>query len=131
MLAIEQYTRRLLKDFYPIVAANRPPVDVAQDPADRERFVRGSGGLVTGLSGLAQATGAVWVASVRDGFEGELDLGTGGGPMMVETTHGSRLPVSWVNPPRPAHHPHLQTHAKPLPLVVPDQLLYTSARPAT
>ena len=31
MLAIEQYTRRLLKDFHPIVAANRPPVDLAPD----------------------------------------------------------------------------------------------------
>ena len=39
MLAIEQYTRRLLKDFYPIVAANRPPVDLAPEPADREHFV--------------------------------------------------------------------------------------------
>src|SRR3979411_1658534 len=75
MLAIEQYTRRLLRDFHPIVAANRPPVDLAPDPAERERFVRGAGGLVTGLSGLAQATGAVWVASVRDGFEGERALG--------------------------------------------------------
>src|SRR5213080_1775412 len=89
MLAIEQYTRRLLKDFHPIVAANRPPVDLAPDAGDGERFVRGSGGLVTGLSGLAQATGAVWVASVRDGFEGELELGNGGEPMMVETTDGS------------------------------------------
>src|SRR2546425_2808778 len=102
MLAIEQYTRRLLKDFYPIVAANRPPVDVAQDPADRERFVRGSGGLVTGLSGLAQATGAVWVASVRDGFEGEVDLGSGGEPMVGETADAPRFPGSRVNPPRPA-----------------------------
>jgi len=86
MLAIEQYTRRLLKDVHPIIAANRPPVDLAPEPADRERFVRGSGGLVTGLSGMALATGAVWVASVRDGFEGELDLGSGGEPMMVQTT---------------------------------------------
>jgi len=85
MLAIEQYTRRLLKDFHPIVAANRPPVDLAPDAGDRERFVRGSGGLVTGLSGLAQATGAVWVASARDGFEGELDLGSGGEPMVCSS----------------------------------------------
>jgi len=114
MLAIEQYTRRLLKDFYPIVAANRPPVDLAPDPVDRERFVRGSGGLVTGLSGLAQATGAVWVACVRDGFEGELELGNGGEPMMVETTDGSRFQVSWVNPPRLAYDLYYNTIANPL-----------------
>src|ERR1700687_5172226 len=100
MLAIEQYTRRLLKDFYPIIAANRPPVDLAPDPADRERFVRGSGGLVTGLSGLAQATGAVWVACVRDGFEGELDPGDGGAPRggADPLAHASLSPLPGVAP---------------------------------
>src|SRR5689334_13762907 len=114
MLAIEQYTRRILKDFHPIIAANRPPVDLAPEPADRERFVRGSGGLVTGLSGMALATGAVWVASVRDGFEGELDLGSGGEPMMVQTTDGARFQVSWVNPPRLAYDLYYNTIANPL-----------------
>src|SRR5437763_14367552 len=114
MLAIEQYARRLLKDFHPIVAANRPPVDPAPDPRERERFGRGSGGLVAGLSGLAQATGAVWVASVRDGFEGGLELGNGGEPMMVETTDGSRFQVSWVNPPRLVYDLYYNTIANPL-----------------
>ena len=114
MLAIEQYTRRLLKDFHPIVAANRPPVDLAHDPADRSRFVRGAGGLVTGLSGLALATGAVWVASVRDGLEGELEVNDGGEPMMVETSDGSRFHVSWVNPPRLAYDLYYNTIANPL-----------------
>jgi len=114
MLAIEQYTRRLLKDFHPIVAANRPPVDVAHDPPDRTHFVRGAGGLVTGLSGLALATGAVWVASIRDGLEGELELDDGGEPMMVETTDGSRFQVSWVNAPRLAYDLYYNTIANPL-----------------
>src|SRR5438309_9548482 len=96
MLAIEQYTRRLLKDFHPIIAANRPPVDLAPEPAERERFVRGSGGLVTGLSGMALATGAVWVASVRDGVEGELGLGSGCAPLMVQTTDGARVQLGGV-----------------------------------
>jgi trehalose 6-phosphate synthase len=113
MLAIEQYTRRLLKDFHPIIAANRPPVDPAPDGNDRERFVRGAGGLVTGLSGLAQATGAVWIASVREGFEDELDLGRGE-PMMLTTTDGSRYQVSWVNPPRLAYDLYYNTIANPL-----------------
>src|SRR2546429_8804392 len=104
MLAIEQYTRRLLKDFHPIVAANRPPVDLAPDPADRQRFVRGSGGLVTGLSGLAQETGAVWVASVRDGFEGVLELGNGGEPILVGTSDGPRFNVCWGHLPRLGYH---------------------------
>jgi trehalose 6-phosphate synthase len=112
MLAIEQYTRRLLKDFHPIIAANRPPVDPAPDGNDRERFVRGAGGLVTGLSGLAQATGAVWVASVREGFE-DLELGRGE-PMMLTTAEGSRYQVSWVNPPRLAYDLYYNTIANPL-----------------
>src|SRR5260370_1615056 len=114
MLAIEQYTRRLLKDFHPIVAANRPPVDLAPDPAERERFVRGAGGLVTGLSGLAQATGAVWVASGGGGVEAELEWGSGGEPMMLETTDGSRFQVSWVNPPSLAYDLYYNTIANPL-----------------
>ena len=114
MLAIEQYARRLLKDFHPIVAANRPPVDAGRDPADRTRFVRGAGGLVTGLSGLALATGAVWVASVRDELEGELEVDGGGEPMTVETTDGSRFQVSWVNPPRLAYDLYYNTIANPL-----------------
>lgn len=114
MLAIEQYTRRLLHDFHPIIAANRPPVDPAPEPADGERYVRGGGGLVTGLSGLAQATGAVWVASVRDGFEGDMEFGTGGEPMMVETADGGRYQVSWVNPPRLAYDLYYNSIANPL-----------------
>src|SRR2546421_3266396 len=114
MLAIEQYTRRLLKDFHPIVAANRPPVDLAPDAGDREPLVRGSGGIVAGLSGLAQATGAVWVASARDGFEGELDLGSGGEPTVVETADAARFQVSWVNPPRLAYDLYYNTIANPL-----------------
>src|ERR1700693_4242917 len=114
MLAIAQYPRRLLKDFHPIVAANRPPVDVAHDPADRTHFVRGAGGLVTGLSGLALATGAVWVVSIPGGLEGELELDGGGEPMMVETTDGSRFQVSWVNAPRLAYDLYYNTIANPL-----------------
>jgi trehalose 6-phosphate synthase len=114
MLAIEQYTRRLLKDFHPVIVANRPPVDLSPEAGERDRFVRGSGGLVTGLSGLAHATGAVWVACVRDGFEGELDLGAGGEPMMVETTDGARFQVGWVNPPRLAYDLYYNTIANPL-----------------
>src|SRR2546423_5632647 len=114
MLAIEQYTRRLLKDFHPVVAANRPPVDLAPDAGDRERFVRGAGGLVTGLSGLAQATGAVGVAPMRDGFEGGLELGRGGEPMMGETPDGSRFQVSGVTPPRLAYDLYYNTIANPL-----------------
>ncbi len=114
MIAIEQYTRRLLKDFHPIIAANRPPVDLSSQPGEPHRFVRGSGGLVTGLTGLAQATGAVWVASARDAFRGELELGSGGEPMLVETEDGGRFQLSWVTAPRLAYDLYYNTIANPL-----------------
>src|SRR5438094_8174806 len=94
MLAIEQYTRRLLKDFHPIVAANRPPVDLAPDAGGRERFVRGSRGLETGLSGVAQDTGGGGLASAREGFAGEHAARSDGEPMVVKTADAHRLPVS-------------------------------------
>jgi trehalose 6-phosphate synthase len=114
MIAIEQYTRRLLKDFHPIIVANRAPVELAPAEAQGRRFVRGAGGLVTGLGGLAQATGAVWVASVREGFDEEFDPGPGGEPMLVETVDGARFQVSWVNPPRLAYDLYYNTIANPL-----------------
>jgi len=46
--------------------------------------------------------------------EGELELGKGGEPMMVETIDGSRFQVSWVNPPRLAYDMYYNTIANPL-----------------
>jgi trehalose 6-phosphate synthase len=114
MIAIERYSRRLLREFHPIIAANRAPVELASAEGEGQRFVRGAGGLVTGLAGLAQATGAVWVASVREGFDEEFDPGSGGEPMLVETVDGSRFQVSWVSPPRLAYDLYYNTIANPL-----------------
>jgi len=114
MIGIEQYTRRLLRDYHPIIAANRAPVDLSSNEGEPARFVRGGGGLVTGLAAFAQATGAVWVASVRDGFDAEFDLGAEGEPMQIDTADGSRFQISWVSPPRLAHDMHYNTIANPL-----------------
>ncbi len=113
MIGIEQYTRRLLKDFHPIIAANRAPVDV-QDDGQHQWFVRGGGGLVTGLSGLAQSTGAVWVACMRNGFDRDGAGGDGGQPMLVQTEDGLRYRVSLVSPPRLSYDMYYNTIANPL-----------------
>ena len=113
MIAIEQYTRRLLTNLHPIIAANRAPVDI-QDAGERLRFVRGGGGLVTGLSGLAQSTGAVWVACMRNGLEREVSPGDTGQPMLVETDDGQRFRVSQVSPPRLSYDMYYKTIANPL-----------------
>src|SRR5438067_12344213 len=118
MLAIARFPRLLLKEYRPIRAANRPPVGLAPDPASRERCGRGSGGLVTGLSGLAQATGAAWVASVGAGFEGELEPGNGGERMRGETTDGPGFQVSGAKPPGLASDPYSKPIANRLPWLV-------------
>jgi trehalose 6-phosphate synthase len=112
VIAIEQYTRRVLRDFDPIVVANRSPIDVRTD-GDTPRFTRGAGGLVTGLSSLAQATGAVWVASARSDVEGRLDAGSGQ-PVEVQVEDGGRFTISWVRAPRLAYDLYYNTIANPL-----------------
>ena len=114
MIAIEQYTRRLLTDFHPIIAASRAPVDLQAPDGEPSRFVRGTGGLVTGLSALAQATGAVWVASLRSDLERELSVADGGEPMLVETEDGVRFRVSFVTVPRLSYDLYYNTIANPL-----------------
>jgi len=114
MIAIEEYTRQLLKDWHPVIVANRAPVDVHLDPDDEYRFVRGGGGLVTGLAGLAQATGAVWVACAREGRDQELAAADGGEPMLLQTDAGLSYRVLWVTPPRLAYDLYYNTIANPL-----------------
>ena len=114
MTAIEQYARRLLKDFHPIIAANRAPVDVVSRDGQAPLFSRGAGGLVTGLSSLAQATGAVWVAAARGEAETQLRLDDEGEPMIVETSDGGRFQVSWVSAPRLVYDMYYNTISNPL-----------------
>src|SRR5260221_6386827 len=59
LLAIEAYTRRLLRHVQPIIVANPAPLSLQRaDPIRRtpEKLVRGAGGLVTAMSSLAVAT---------------------------------------------------------------------------
>jgi len=114
MIAIEEYTRHLLKELHPVIVANRAPVDVQLDTDDEYRFVRGGGGLVTALAGLAQATGAVWVACAREGMDQELSAQDGGEPMLLQTGAGVAYRVLWVRPPRLAYDLYYNTIANPL-----------------
>src|SRR6267378_4155197 len=114
MIAIEEYTRQLLKDLHPVIVANRAPVDVQLEADEEYRFVRGGGGLVTGLAGLAQATGAVWVACAREGPDQELSASDGSEPMSLQTEEGLRYRVLWVKPPRLAYDLYYNTIANPL-----------------
>ena len=69
---------------------------------------------MTGLSSLAQSTGAVWVATARDGREDEGTAAAAGDPVTIETEDGARFQVSWVSAPRLAYEMHYNTIANPL-----------------
>ncbi len=97
MPVIEPYTRRLLHALHPIVVANRAPLSL--QPADpyrgtAEQLVKGPGGLVTGLSSLAAATDATWVAVVRD--QSDRMLAERGDPASLTTADGTEFRVSFV-----------------------------------
>src|SRR5262249_35955562 len=71
---IHGLTARLLGRWSPIIVSNRAPYE----PEAGGGFRRGSGGLVTALLSLAEATHAPWVACARTRRERQLAGDTGG-----------------------------------------------------
>jgi trehalose 6-phosphate synthase len=65
--SIRRYTSRVLAPWSPIVASNRAPFE----PGPRGTMRRGSGGLVSALLTVAEATSAAWVACARTPAERE------------------------------------------------------------
>jgi len=118
LLAIEAYTRRILRPVQPIIVANRAPLSL--QPADPyrgtpERLVRGSGGLVTAMSSLATATEAVWVAAVRNDQDRELASRTAPGePAHLRTEDGGCFRVAFVQPSHEAYDLYYNQISNPL-----------------
>ncbi len=80
------------------MVANRAPLSL--QPADPyrgtpEQLIKGSGGLVTGLSSLASATNATWVAVARD--QSDRALAERGDPALLVTADGTEFRVSFVD----------------------------------
>jgi trehalose 6-phosphate synthase len=69
--SLRAYVMRTLPDCSPILVSNRAP----HEPKPDGGFRRGSGGVITGLLTLADATGADWVACARTDAEREFALG--------------------------------------------------------
>jgi trehalose 6-phosphate synthase len=65
---LRAYVTRALPGFSPVLASNRAP----HEPRPDGTFKRGSGGVITGLLTLAEATGADWVACARNQAERDL-----------------------------------------------------------
>lgn len=71
------YAQRALQEWSPIIVSNRAPYEPTATGGTR----RGSGGLVSALLGVAEATGAIWVACART--EGERRLAAASGALIV------------------------------------------------
>jgi len=66
-----------------VLVSNRGPVTFDSDG----NTVRGSGGLVTALTGLASHRDAIWIASAMNEYDAAVSLSQGGRAVAVRETH--------------------------------------------
>ena len=94
-----------------IVAANRGPVTFQTAGDGSRTFTRGTGGLVTALTGLAGRMPITWIACART----EDDLNWGQGNVTVEAGRKpATLGVSFLSPDADAYDGYYNTIANPL-----------------
>src|SRR5215218_8983906 len=75
-----------------VLVSNRGPVTFQDDGSVK----RGTGGLVTALTGLASHRDAVWIASAMTDRDVEVTREHGGRPFAVEAPHGGEFRVRFV-----------------------------------
>ncbi|MGH7611219.1 MAG: alpha,alpha-trehalose-phosphate synthase (UDP-forming) [Candidatus Dormibacteria bacterium] len=115
MPGIEPYLRRMLRDWQPLVVANRPPIDILAQGEGVERIVRGGGGLVTAMSALARVSGATWVAVARGAAERDLAAeADADGVLEVVTEDQQRFRVSYIDPDPTAYDLYYNEISNPL-----------------
>ncbi len=90
-----------------IIAANRGPVTVEQDPDGNWGFKRGGGGLVTALLGMCRHTDATWIASAQT----ETDAAWRGGQVNLNDL---TLHVQFLSPSSAAYDGYYNVIANPL-----------------
>jgi trehalose 6-phosphate synthase len=105
--SIRRYTSRVLAPWAPIVASNRAPFE----PGPRGTMRRGSGGLVTALLTVAEATSAAWVACARTPAERER---AATGTVAVAPGGEGSIQVHYANPNPDAYRRYYSVIANPL-----------------
>jgi trehalose 6-phosphate synthase len=85
------YVSRALQEWSPIIASNRAPYEL--NPAGGVK--RGSGGLVSAMLSVAEATGATWVACART--EAERRLAERAEPLVLTSTGQRTFPIHHVS----------------------------------
>jgi trehalose 6-phosphate synthase len=110
---LQSYCSALPQDFFEnralIIASNRGPVTFENTESGDLTFERGSGGLVTALTGVAQHVDATWIACAQTGADaqwrkGEIPFGEG-----EETIH-----VEFLSPSPSSYDGYYSTIANPL-----------------
>jgi trehalose 6-phosphate synthase len=105
--SIRRYTSRVLAPWSPIVASNRAPFE----PGPRGTMRRGSGGLVSALMTVAEATSAAWVACART--PAERQRAAAGLPVTVAGTEAP-IEIHYANPHPDAYRRYYSVIANPL-----------------
>jgi trehalose 6-phosphate synthase len=108
-LQLEASTAAFLGERHLIIAANRAPVMFQRAESGLVEQVRGSGGLVTALTGLAQHVDATWIACARTQEDAEWRSGT------VKLANTEReLKVAFIQPDHEAYDGYYNQIANPL-----------------
>ena len=107
--SLAEYTARVLAPWSPIIASNRAPFE----PGPNGQFRKGSGGLVTALVTVAEATAAPWVACARTPGERELAAAAASGAVEVPGRNGP-LQIHYVNPEPKAYDGYYSVISNPL-----------------
>lgn len=96
-----------------ILASNRGPVEYRMTPEGRPEARRGSGGVVTALSLLAQRLEFTWVASAMG--EGDRIISDNGrGPRLKSPLPGHKINLRYVVTPRRVYHKYYNVFCNPL-----------------
>ncbi len=124
---LQRLTQRVLAHRSLVVASNRGPVAFERGADGSITSHRGTGGVITALSGISHHANPIWVAAAmsdadrqqarqaQDGGKGDGHGGGGGGRGHVQwADDGHRFRLSFVVPPREAYDGYYNTIANPL-----------------
>ena len=104
---LREVAARLLASWAPVIVSNRAPYE----PVAGGGFVRGAGGMVSGLAAIAEATGARWVACARTPRERDLARG---GRLHVARRREKELTMDLVDIDAESYRLHYSVISNPL-----------------
>jgi len=110
---LQELCNTVLADRCLILASNRGPVEHQITPDGRTDARRGSGGVVTALSSLAQMVDFTWIASAMGEGDRRVWENHQGGSLQVNMA-GTRIALRYVNTPRRVYHKYYNIVCNPL-----------------